>query len=67
MLNSNLEKPLQSTIGKNEFIEYLNLVGEGLEGLEAWEADLKSSLEDRRIDAVTVFNANPFTESNRKI
>ncbi len=65
MLHSFLETILQTDIGQKQFSEYLNLIGDGIDGLKAWEEDVRKKTGSYGIDAITVFNANPPTFGHR--
>ncbi len=56
---------MQTTIGSLEFDEYLRRLGSDIEGLRAWEEDLKSSIDVPQSTSALVFNANPFTIGHR--
>lgn len=60
-----LETTLQKTIGQEQFFSYLNLIGDGIDGLKAWEEETKKALEGKHVDAITIFNANPLTVGHR--
>lgn len=60
-----LETTLQKTIGQEQFLAYLNLIGDGIDGLKAWEEEAKKALAGKKVDAITVFNANPLTIGHR--
>ncbi len=56
---------MQATIGEREFLEYLNRIGEGLEGLKSWEEETKKSIDIPEQSSCLIFNANPFTIGHR--
>ena len=60
-----LETTLQRTIGQEQYISYLNLIGDGIDGLIKWEKETRKAIDGKRIDAITIFNANPMTIGHR--
>ena len=60
-----LETTLQNIIGHEQLATYLNTIGDGPDGLSAWEQDVRKRIHGKDIDALTVINANPFTIGHR--
>ncbi len=60
-----LEKAVQSGIRQSQFLEYLDLIGDGIKGLEEWEKSLAAAIEGKNVDACIVMNANPLTVGHR--
>ena len=56
---------MQTEIGNQQFLEYLDRLGGGLEGLKAWEKTVKNSIDIPVGASCIVFNANPFTNGHR--
>ena len=56
---------MQNIIGHEQLATYLNTIGDGPDGLSAWEQDVRKRIHGKDIDALTVINANPFTIGHR--
>ena len=54
-----------TVIGKDILDQYLTLIGEGPNGLEKWEKNLKASIGMAEGRSCVVLNANPFTIGQR--
>ena len=55
----------QNPIGESTFHEYLNLIADGINGLENWERSLSEELGDCSGTSAVVFNSNPLTVGGR--
>ena len=56
---------MQNSISENEFNRYLELIGDGRDGLEKWESQLKTRTDSLNDASLVVFNSNPFTLGHR--
>ena len=56
---------MQNSISENEFNRYLELIGEGRDGLENWENQLNTRTDGLDDMSLVVFNSNPFTIGHR--
>ena len=56
---------MDTVIGKDILDQYLTLIGEGPNGLEKWEKNLKASIGMAEGRSCVVLNANPFTIGQR--
>ncbi len=56
---------MSKEIGSEQFLEYLNLIGKGLDGLKEWEEQQKTIICTQNGLSCVVLNANPFTTGQR--
>ena len=56
---------MQNNISENNFNRYLEFIGDGREGLEKWENQLKTKINGLDDMSLVVFNSNPFTSGHR--
>ena len=55
----------QNPIDERTFCEYLDMIADGLSGLESWESSLSRRLGDCSGTSAVVFNSNPLTIGGR--
>ena len=56
---------MREELTEQDFEEYLRLIGDGKEGLEAWENLTSTQIDIPQDSSLLIFNANPFTLGHR--
>ena len=56
---------MSTEIGEKEFLQYLDIIGQGLDGLAKWEKAQKDIIGDGLGLSCVVLNSNPFTIGQR--